>query len=177
MVRPLAFILLLIFVLLASPAGILGSLLAQQLDFPSSERLNEVDFKVNTVGLNASYDDVRQRLGAPQRTQRVKVLTKACGGPHTLLTLYYPGLKIELYGTPGGRNFRVADMHVTSTSWEVALGISIDMDEADVWERLGEPGINLADSGGRAFIYKTKGNTYGVGLIFRARSWHFGAWE
>ena len=87
----------------------------------------------------------------------------------TELTLFYPGLKIVLYGTPAGRNFRVARMEVTSQTWEVPLGVNIGMEEVTVQERLGEPRMGMAESGGLLSIYVSEGNTAIAALIFRGR--------
>jgi hypothetical protein len=163
----LAFISVSAFMWQTTPVGNYRSILAQQRDVPGSQRLDEANFKVNDVGLNAPYADVLRRLGAPQRTRREKILGKGCGAPSTKVTLYYPGLKSELYGPLAGNNFRVKSLEVTSADWEVALGVAIGMDQRTVRERLGKPDVEIADSGGEAFIYQPEGESGSVGLIFR----------
>lgn len=120
MTRSLAFILLFALVLITFPAGISRSLLAQERDAQGSPPLTEVDLTVNAIGLDTSYANVRRRLGAPQRARRVRVLDDTCSPPHSDLTLYYPGLKIELQGTLAGRNYEVVSLEVTSPRWAIA---------------------------------------------------------
>jgi len=110
---------------------------------------------------------VLKRLGQPQRTHREKVFGRSCGPPHAELTLYYQGLKVELYGPLAGRNFRVASIEITSSDWETARGVRVGMEEMDVRERLGKPEIDYADSGGRALIYAVRGDSVVAGLIIR----------
>jgi len=168
MTRRPSLILLTVLVLLTFTAGIRGSLSAQPQDARAMGQLNGTDLKVNNVGLNASYDEVLQRLGEPERTQKEKAMGKSCGPPHTSLALYYPGLKVELYGTLGGRSFRVVSIEITSSDWETARGMKVGMEETGVRERLGKPEIDYADSGGRALIYKLKGDPTVIGLIIKS---------
>ena len=92
---------------------------------------------------------------------------KSCGPPHSELTVYYPGLKVELYGPLAGRNFRVASIEITSLAWETARGLRVGMEEMVVRERLGKPEIDYADSGGRGLIYKARGDSALAALIIR----------
>jgi hypothetical protein len=160
------FIFLAALVCITFPTKISGGLTAQQREAQTTGQLKEADLKVNTVGLSASYDDVRQRLGEPQRMRRDRVPGKFCGAPHTELTINYPGLKVGLYGTLAGRNFRVVSIEVTSLDWEAVRGVRIGMEEMAVRERLGKPEIDFADSGGRGLMYKTAGDSF-VGLVIR----------
>ena len=167
MTRRPSLIFLAVLVLITFTGGIRGSLSAQQPDAAATGQLKGVDLKVNNVGLNASYDEVLQRLGEPERTQREKTTGKSCGPPHSSLALYYPGLKVELYGTLTGRNFRVVSIEITSSDWETARGMRVGMEETAVREQLGKPGIDYADSGGRALIYKLKDDPAVVALIIK----------
>jgi hypothetical protein len=152
---------------LIKPARATETLSAQEQQAQATEQLNEIDLKVNNVGPNASYDDVLKRLGQPQRTHREKVFGRSCGPPHAAITLYYPGLKVELYGTIAGRNFRVASIEITSSEWETARGLRVGMEEVALRERLGKPEIDYADSGGRALIYKANGDSGVAALIIK----------
>ena len=58
-------------------------------------------------------------------------------------------------------------LQVTSADWEVSLGVNIGVDQSTVRERLGKPDVEIADSGGEAFIYQPEGESGGIGLIFR----------
>jgi len=140
---------------------------AQQPDAQAAGQLNRTEIKVNNVRLNAAFADVIHRLGEPQRAQREKASGKSCGPPHTELTLYYQGLKVELYGTLTGRNFRVVSIEITSLDWETARGIRVGMEEIAARERLGKPEIDYADSGGRGLIYKVKGDSAVAALIIK----------
>jgi hypothetical protein len=164
----LALIFLAALVWLTFFAGTRGSLSAQQRDAPAEGGLNETDIQVNNVGPNASYDAVLKRLGQPQRSRREKVFGRSCGPPHSALTLYYQGLRVELYGPLAGRNFRVASIEITSLDWETARGVRVGMEETAVRERLGKPEIDYADSGGRGLIYNVSGDSVVAALIIRS---------
>lgn len=164
----LAFILLFALMLITSPGDINRSLLAQQRDAQGPRPFTEVDLTVKAVGLDTAYAKVRQRLGRPQRARKERILDDTCSPPHTDLTLYYPGLKIELQGTLARRNYEVVSMKVTSPQWRVAPGIRVGMEEGEVRVRLGTPVEELAEAGMRRIHYVTKGNLGGVALDFHA---------
>jgi hypothetical protein len=166
MTRSLSFVLLFLAASLAHAAGV-GSGPAARAQTDTAARLLYT-FKVNGVGLRDTYEHALRRLGEPQRTQRER-RAKGCGGPHTALTLDYPGLQVGLRGTAAGRDFRVVSFEVTSPDWEVTPGpVPFGMHADEVLALVGEPSVNLADSGGRALIYMTQGKERGgVALRFR----------
>ena len=168
MTRFLAFILLFTLMPLTFPYGISNALSGQERDTQGSSPLTEVNLTVNAIGLDTSYSNVRRRLGAPQRARRVRVLDDTCSPPHTDLTLYYPGLKIELHGTLAGRNYQVVSMEVTSPKWVLAPRVRVGMEQTVARARLGVPVEESAEAGMRRLYYVTKGNLGGVALDFRA---------
>ena len=60
-------------------------------------------------------------------------------------------------------------VEVSSPQWEVTPGpVPFGMNSETALALLGEPTVNMADSGGRAFMYLTKGERRGgVFLTFR----------
>ena len=155
--------------LLSAPLiGISRESLAEGLRFQDSNKFTEVDLKVQAVGLGTSYTNARRRLGKPQRTRRQRVLDETCGPPYTRMTLFYPGMSLELHGTLNGRAFKVISVEVTSPVWMVEPGIRIGMEERVVRKRLGVPANEEAEAGLRRLYYSTKGDDGGVMLEFRA---------
>jgi hypothetical protein len=142
---------------------------AQHTDPVAPGNLNEADLRVNDIRLHMPYEEVLRRFGSPERTERARVLVRSCGGRYSERTLFYPGVKLTLYGTPAKRNFRVVMIAVTSPDFELGLGLRLGMHEDKVIEQLGEPGLNMAESGRRLLLYKTRGNTALVGMTFRGR--------
>ena len=167
MPRSLTLTLLIVLMSLTSTAGNCEALSAGQTDSKDSPRISEDDFKVNGVGLGDAYAYVRQRFGEPQLESKEKVPGGNCGGPHTSLTLNYPGVKIGLRGAPSGRKFRVVSVEVTDPLREVSPGLVVGMNEEAARSRLGAPGAVMAETGKRAFFYETKGDSGSIALIFR----------
>ena len=132
------------------------------------ERLTEVDLRVKGVGLGSSYAQMLRQLGRPISSRREKIDDETCGPKHTLLTVKYKGVVIELVGDPRGRDFKVVSFEITSPQLLMTPGIKLGMSELDARSKIGgEPWQVQNDSGFQILNYVTKGNDGGVSLYFR----------
>ena len=73
--------------------------------------------RVNGLGLDAKYSEVIRKLGKPTRDVTDRSINECTGS--RLRTLYYPGLKVELFDAETDL-FKVFAFEVTSSKWDVS---------------------------------------------------------
>ena len=144
--------------------GLAGALSVGGTQVP--DKLDEVDFRVRTIGLGSAYSSMLRKFGKPISVARQKITDETCAPAHTLLRLAYHGLRIELVGDIRGRDFRVVSMEVRSPKLLVTPGIRIGMGEKAVRAKLGRPWRETNEDGFRILDYVTKGNEGGARLYF-----------
>jgi hypothetical protein len=147
-------------------SAVLGRLAHHQ----GSNRVTEVDFRVQGIGLGSSYALVLRQPGRPISSKREKIVDEyeVCGPPYTSLELRYEGAVIELMSDLRWRNFKVVSMEVTSPQLLIAPGIKIGMTEKQIRSKLGVPWQERNEAGFQILDYVTKGNDGGAGLHFVA---------
>ena len=135
------------------------------------QHLDEVNLRVQGVGLGSSYSLVRRQLGTPLSSKREKIVDKfeVCGPSYTSLRLGYRGVVVKLMSDLRSRNFKVISMEVTSPRLLIAPGIKIGMTEKEVRSKLGVPFQERNDSGVHILDYNTKENDGGAGFHFIGR--------
>ena len=107
--------------------------------------------KVNGVGLDARYAEVMRKLGKPIKQVTDRNLDE-CTGSH-IRTLYYPGLKIELFDAEKNV-YKVFAMEVTSAKWDVS-GSRVGDASAKIQKLFGTRGRTMEkDSAGTIWYYE-----------------------
>jgi hypothetical protein len=112
---------------------------------------------VNGVGQGMSEDKVIALLGKPKEFK--KGGEECSGGYHRYLI--YEGLTVDVLNGDG-KTYRVTEMDVTSSKWEIAPGVRIGDPISRVREVLGEPYSKEND----ALFYGIDKNTNGFIKIF-----------
>jgi len=125
--------------------------------------IEEIDLRINDIGLGISESKILQRLGKPLQNKKGEF--NECGYGFEK-TFRYSGLGIELLGNDKGRNFTVIAMEVTSPKWLVS-GIRVGADAKDVLAKFGEPLEKRTESGVESWSYVNKGNDGFAGFYFR----------
>ena len=105
--------------------------------------------KVNGVGLDATYAEVVRKLGKPTRQVTDKNLDE-CTGSH-IRTLYYPGLKIELFDAEKNV-YKVFSFEITSAKWDVS-GSKLGDSSAKVQKLFGTRGRSSEKDGAETIWY------------------------
>ena len=115
---------------------------------------NQIELKVQGVGLGSERAAVVSRLGKPVRQKLGKAYVSECtDSRETTLTLNYPGLVIELVGDGRGRNFTVATITLTSDKWAVAPGITIGTNTNAITAQFPTPVRTETEAGTKRMIY------------------------
>lgn len=138
-----------------------------------TDLIEEIDLRINGIGLGTSETIVLQRLG--KLLQSKKGEFNACGDGFEK-TLRYSGLVIELLGDDKGRDFTVIAMEVTSPKWLVS-GIRVGADAKDVLAKFSEPLEKRTESGVESWSYVNKGNDGSAGFYFRGNKLVKILWE
>jgi hypothetical protein len=133
----------------------------------SRKASDEVDLKIETVGLGSHYRSVRRRLGVPGRQLREFNPDTTCGPPYTNLKLSYPGLETELDRWVGRGKFTVVSMEVVSAHWLISPGIRVGMNERMIRKKLGATSSESDANGSLRLYYTNKGNDGSAVFYFR----------
>ena len=104
---------------------------------------------INNTGLGSSQSNVLLKLGKPLQSKSAG--TYPCSDD-VMLTLYYPGLTIQLDKIKEGNHYRIASMDVTSSKWSVS-GIDIGADIKEVQEKYKNRPHLIFDSGLKLLSY------------------------
>ncbi len=106
------------------------------LAFFSNVSAEQLDLKINGVGLETKESIALSKLGEPSSRRRGGIVP--CSDGVNRLELRYPGLEIELYRDPDEKEFSVYSLRVTSSKWfvnEINVGATI----IDIQKKFGEP--------------------------------------
>ncbi len=115
---------------------------------------NRIDLKINGVGLESSNAAVIRQFGKPTRQSQGKPFLSECSGSReTLLTLHYPGLKVDLSGDGRGRNFKVTSIETNRAGWSISPGIVIGSNLNSVRAKLGRPERTEDEDGFKVLRY------------------------
>jgi len=102
---------------------------------------------VNGVALNDTQAQVVKKLGKPSRV--IEEAADECVGGQ-VRTLYYPGLKVRVYGIEN--KYSVGDFEVTSSRWSVS-GAKVGMMQAAITKRFGKASSSETENGKKIWYY------------------------
>ena len=106
------------------------------LAFFGSISADDLNLKINGVGLETKESFVLSKLGKPLSRRRGGIVP--CSDGVKRLELRYPGLEIELYRDPDEKQFSVYSLRVMSSKWfvnEINVGANI----TEVQKKFGKP--------------------------------------
>jgi hypothetical protein len=102
---------------------------------------------VNGIALGDTQAQVVRKLGKPSRVTE-EAADECIGGQ--MRTLYYPGLKVRVYGIEN--RYTVGDFEVTSSMWNVS-GVKVGMSSAAITKRFGKASSSEIENGTRIWYY------------------------
>jgi hypothetical protein len=123
-----------------------------------------VDLLISGIGTGSPYSEVLVQFGMPEKQSIEK--SQACNGEaQTVMTMEYPGLRIEVLGDGNAQGFEVISMQLTSKKWQ-ASRVKIGDSQGMVEKRFGKPNSTRIKNGITTYDYQTPGNTGNVRFEF-----------
>jgi len=141
---------------------------------PTIVSANEIDLRINGIGLGTSQSTVFRQLGKPLEIKKGEY--DECGGDIRKI-LRYSGLTIELLGDGNGRNFTVTSIEVSSSKWLVASKIRVSVSPKSVQAKFGLPYNKGKEEGLQFYSYINKGNDGFADFYFRGNKIVKISWE
>ena len=124
----------------------------------------EIDLTINGIGSGSPYSEVLVQFGVP-RKQSIEKSQSCSGQAQTIMTMEYPGLKIEVLGDGNAQGFEVISMQLTSKKWQASRA-KIGDSQGSVEKRYGKPQTSRIKNGITTYDYPTPGNTGNVRFEF-----------
>lgn len=120
----------------------------------SHTNYNEVDLRINGIGLRTPYSEILEKVGTPLKTDDFPGQGYGCYGPSRKLS--YDGMTIVLKLGEDNQTFASFSFSVNSPKWRVADGVSVGSSKDDVQLRFGEPLSRNVDAGSISWVYINK---------------------
>ena len=140
---------------------------------PATALAEEIDLRINGIGLGTSETVVLRKIGKPLQIKKGEF--NECGGGYEK-TFRYSGLEIQLLSDDKRRNFTVIAMEVTSPKWLVS-GIKVGADAKDVQTKFGASLETREEAGLQSWSYVNKGNDGFTGFYFQGNKVVKISWE